>query len=120
MQVHELKVMIPEDHRLVVDLPEGVRSGPARMILLISADNSAAEAERAEPQVRGRMAALHAQLAEDPRPFRELSSTERRARLRRVKGVARGLLRTRGESASDEFARQKRVEIELEARKLNR
>jgi hypothetical protein len=119
MQAHELAVMIPEDHRLVVDLPSGVRSGPARLILLISGDNPPTEAERARPEARGRMAALHAELIQDPRSFRELSAAERQARLRRVKGVARGLLTT-DESASEEFARQKRAEIEIEERKLGR
>ena len=34
MRAHEIEVFIPEDHRLVVDVPEGVQTGPAKLILL--------------------------------------------------------------------------------------
>ena len=36
MRAHEIEVFIPEDHRLVVDVPEGVQTGPAKLILLQS------------------------------------------------------------------------------------
>ena len=114
MQAHEIEVLIPDDHRLVVDLPPAVRSGPAKMILLVPTEEPATEPE-APRSARGRLAALDEELSQDPRSFRELSSEERRARLRRVKGIARGLL-----STSEEFARQKREEVELEERKLAR
>jgi hypothetical protein len=61
------------------------------------------------------MAALAKELAKDPRPFREVSSEERSARLEKVMGIGRGLM-----SASEDFARQKLEEIELEERKLAR
>ncbi len=35
MQAHEIDVTIPEDHRLTVEVPASVRSGPAKMILLV-------------------------------------------------------------------------------------
>jgi hypothetical protein len=35
MQTHELDVVIPEDHRLTVEIPDTIRSGPARMILVL-------------------------------------------------------------------------------------
>lgn len=65
--------------------------------------------------MRGRMAALADDLARDPRPFRELSPDERSARLERVMGIGRGLM-----STSEEFARNKLGEIELEEQKLAR
>lgn len=55
------------------------------------------------------------ELAADPRSFRELSPEERKARLQRVMGIGRGLF-----SSSEEFARHKEEEIELEERHLGR
>jgi len=34
MQAHKLRVDIPEDHRLTLDLPEGFPAGPAEVIVL--------------------------------------------------------------------------------------
>ncbi|MCP4546827.1 MAG: hypothetical protein GY835_10230 [bacterium] len=111
MQAHEMDVVIPEDHRLIVQVPDGVRAGPARMILLIPSAGETVAEEPPPPETRGRMAALYAQLAADPRSFRNLSPEERRARLRRVRGIGRDLL-----STSEEFASRKREEIEIEER----
>jgi len=61
------------------------------------------------------MAALANELAKDPRPFRELSPEERTARLEKIMGVGRGLM-----STSEEFAKRKLEEIELEERKVAR
>ena len=68
-----------------------------------------------ETEGQGRMAALADELAKDPRPFRELSPEERSARLEKVMGIGRGLM-----STSEEFARQKLEEIEIEERRLAR
>ncbi len=65
-----------------------------------------------KPEGQGRMAALADELAKDPRPFRELSREERRVRLEKVMGIGRGLM-----STSEEFARQKLEEIEIEERR---
>jgi hypothetical protein len=56
---------------------------------------------------------MRTELAQDPRPFRELSPEERRDRLRRLRGIGRGLL-----SSSDEIARRKVEEVEIEERKF--
>jgi DNA-binding transcriptional regulator GbsR (MarR family) len=49
MQTHELEVVIPDDHRLTVDIPETIRSGPARLILVVSqAIHHSTEAHSAE------------------------------------------------------------------------
>lgn len=112
MQAHEIEVIIPQDHRLVVDLPESIGCGPARLIVLVEPDHDRARGA-SPPKADGQMAALQAELAQDQRPFRELSVEERRERLRRVKGIARDLA-----SSSEELARQKRLEVELEDRKL--
>jgi hypothetical protein len=74
-----------------------------------------AEQSEAPPQGRGRLVALASELARDPRPFRELTPEERRARLRRLRGAGRGLT-----SGSEEHAKRKREEIEIEERKFGR
>jgi hypothetical protein len=71
--------------------------------------------ESVSPEERLSLEDLAAQLAADPRPFRELTLEERRARLRKVVGIGRGLL-----SSSDEFARLKQEEIDLEEERLIR
>jgi hypothetical protein len=71
--------------------------------------------ERNKPEGQGRMAALAKDLSKDPRPFRELSPEERRARIENVRGVGRGFM-----STSEEFAERKREEVELEEQKLGR
>lgn len=38
LRSHEIDVVIPEDHRITVDVPETIRSGPARLILLVPAE----------------------------------------------------------------------------------
>ncbi len=45
MKTHEFQVMIPEDHRLMVEVPETVRSGPARLILVVPAEDEERTAE---------------------------------------------------------------------------
>lgn len=116
MQMHTMHVVIPKNHRLIVDVPEEVRSGPAELIFMVPSEVEEKEpAPTASPEALARWDAVTAETERDPRPFRELSQEERRARLRRLRGAARGLL-----SSSEEFARRKREEIELEERKLAR
>ncbi|HEX4965805.1 MAG TPA: hypothetical protein VF173_33665 [Thermoanaerobaculia bacterium] len=64
---------------------------------------------------KARFESLADELAADPRLFRELSQDERKARLRRVVGVGRELF-----SPSEEIARRKEEEIELEERRFGR
>lgn len=113
MQALRMRVVVPEDHRAVVEFPQTIRSGPVELIVLVPPENTG-EPSR-QPEGQGRMAALAADLAKDPRPFRELSPEERSARLEKVKGVGRGLM-----STSEEFARRKHEEIEIEEQKLAR
>lgn len=113
MQAHRLRVVVPEDHRAVVEFPETIRSGPVELIVLVPPGEGAEK--RHQPEGQGRMAALARELGEDPRPFRELLPEERGARLERVMGVGRGLM-----STSEEFAQRKREEIEIEEQKLGR
>jgi hypothetical protein len=116
---HQIEVMIPEDRRLVVEVPETIRSGPATLILVtasagpLGAEDELPESTRIE--ARNRWLAARAELARDSRPFRQLSPQERRDRLRRLQGIGRGLL-----SSSEEFARRKAEEIEIEERKFAR
>jgi len=115
MQAHRIHVVIPEDHLTTIEFPKTIRSGPVELIVLVppGAQGEANAEERQE--VRGGMKALVAELARDARSFRELSPEERGARLERVMGVGRGLM-----STSEELAWQKREEIEIEDRKLER
>ncbi len=118
MATHQIQVMIPEDRRLLVELPETIRSGPATLILVTPSENLLEADERSEgarTEARNRWQAARAELARELRSFRQLSPEERRDRLRRLQGVGRGLL-----SSSEEFARRKAEEIELEERKLAR
>ena len=118
MAMHQIEVMIPEDHRLVVEVPETIRSGPATLIL-VTAPAGPVEAEElpesARIEARNRWQAARAELAQDSRPFRQLSPEERRVRLRRLQGIGRGLL-----SSSEELARRKAEEIEIEEKKFAR
>ena len=53
MKTHEFQVMIPEDHRLMVEVPETVRSGPARLILVVPTgdEDRTAEIDRLYAQI---------------------------------------------------------------------
>jgi len=106
--------MVPENHRATIEFPAAVRSGPVELIVLELAEDEG-ERPAMAPQGRGRLAALAAELAKDPRPFRELPLEERRARLARLRGAGRGLT-----SGSEEMARRKQEEIEIEERKFAR
>lgn len=111
MEAHRLRVVIPEDHRAMVEFPESIRSGPVELIVLVPPEGE----EAAKPEGAGRMAALAAALAKDGRSFGDLSAEERNARIESVMGIGRGLM-----SASEEFSRSKSEEIDLEERKLAR
>ena len=113
MEAHRLHVVIPSDHKLVLEIPKEIRSGPAEVIVLVP---QAEETEASHSgKMKGRLASLAAEFAKDPRSFQELSVEERRARLERVMGAGRGLF-----SSSEEFARRKLDEIELEEGKFRR
>jgi hypothetical protein len=114
MQAHRMHVTVPEDRRAIVEFPETVPTGEVELIVLVSVESEAPH-DKASQEALARWDTAVAEIALDPRPFRELTRDERRARLRRLRGVGRGLL-----PSSDEFLRQKRQEIELEERKLAR
>src|SRR5262245_119322 len=92
MQAHRMRIVIPEDHRTMVEFPETIRAGPVELIVLVPPENEAEEDRK--PEGQGRMAALAKDLGKDPRPFRELTPEERSARLEKVMGVGRGLMST--------------------------
>lgn len=115
MQAHRMHVVVPENHRTTIEFPETIRSGPVELIVLVPPEAQAKGRAGAPPQNRGRMKALADELARDTRTFRELTPDERAVRLERVMGVGRGLM-----STSEEFARRKLEEIELEERKFGR
>ena len=114
MRTHKMRITVPEDRRVLVEFPDSVPPGPIELIVLISAEREETS-EKASPDAVARWNAVTAELALDPLPFRELTLEERRVRLRRLRGVGKGLL-----PSSAEFLRQKREEIELEDRKLAR
>lgn len=113
MRAHKLKVTIPEDHQLVIRIPEDVPAGPAELIVLVEPSIERTSQEPYAEDALRRFEELAARLAADPRPFRELSPEEREARLRQVVGAGRGLF-----SSTDEFIRRKQEEIDLEERRF--
>ncbi len=116
MAMHEMSAVVHEDHRLFVELPDEIRPGPVRLIVLVPPETEEEQSEaQAGLDALARWTALREDLASDPRPFKELSLDERRARLRRLMGAGRGLV-----STSEEFALHKQEEIEIEARKFGR
>jgi hypothetical protein len=114
MPTHRIQVTVPENRRVVVEFPATVPTGQVELIVLVSAEREGTP-EKAGPDALARWDAAAADLAADPRPFRELAVEERRARLCRLRGIGRGLL-----PSSEEFQRQKREEIEIEERKFSR
>lgn len=116
MLAHKIDVVIPEDHQLHVRIPPNIPTGRAELIVLVADERKAQVArEPSREQALARWNNVSASLAADPRPFRELSREERRARLRQLMGSARGLV-----STSDEFSRAKQEEIALEERRYGR
>lgn len=112
MQAYRMHVTVPEDRRTLVKLPNTVPTGEVELIVLVSEAQSELR-ETANPEALARWDAAAGALARDPRPFRELTVEERRARLRHLRGIGKGLL-----PSSEEFLRQKREEIELEEGKF--
>lgn len=86
METHEFQVTIPEDHRLMVEVPETVRSGPARLILVVQAEDEerTAEIDRVYTQIGELMAeaqfgggnGLDEQIRERFRLLRQLQKEE--------------------------------------------
>lgn len=114
MQALKLKVVIPEDHELVVRLPEDVPAGPAELIVLTGSAMAELSPERSVEEASRHFKELAARLAAD-RPFKDLSLEERRERLQQIMGAGRGLF-----SGSEEFARRKQEEIDLEEERFGR
>lgn len=108
-----LRVVIPEDHRIVVEIPEDVPAGPAELILMVE-QPAGSEAGNAPTSAKTRFESLADELAA-ARPFQDLSQEERKARLRRVVGIGRDLF-----SPSEDLARWKDEELEAEERRFGR
>jgi len=115
MHAHKLKIVIPEDHQLHVQVPEEVPAGPAMLIVLVEPPKVEEPEEPSTEEASRRFVALAERLAADPRPFDELSPEEREDRLLQIRGIGRGLF-----SSSEEFARRKQEEIELEETRFGR
>src|SRR5436305_997923 len=54
MQALRIRVVVPDNHRAVVEFPETVRSGPVELIVLVPQENESG----CKPEGQGRMAAL--------------------------------------------------------------
>ena len=67
MQAHRIHIVVPEDRRTTIEFPETIRSGPVELIVLVPAE-SETEERNSVPQGSGRLVALAAELAHDPRP----------------------------------------------------
>lgn len=107
MLARRLRVNVPEGRRTVIEFPESVPPGQVELIVLVAA-NREETPEKASPEALARWDAAASEVGLDPRSFRELTLEERRARLRRLRSVGKGLL-----PSSQEFLRQKRKEAEL-------
>jgi len=114
MQAHRMLVTIPQSRRAVIEFPETVPTGQVELIVLTSAGEEASP-PKASPEALARWDRAAAELAADPRPFRNLTREERRARFAHLRGIGKGLL-----PSGEEFLREKRDEVELEERKLAR
>jgi hypothetical protein len=114
MQAHRIHVTVPENRRTMVEFPETVPAGQVELIVLVPPRREEPLA-KASQEALARWDAAAAEIARDPRPLSELTLEERRARLRRMRGIGRGLL-----PSSEEFLRQKREELDLEERKFAR
>lgn len=110
-----MQIMIPEDHRLVVEVPESIRSGPAELIFVVSEGQIEAKPQRPNADALARWDAALAALAEDPRPFRSLTQKEKRERHRLLRGIGKGIV-----PSSEAVASAKQQEIELEEAKFGR
>jgi hypothetical protein len=115
MRTLKLKVVIPEDHELVVRIPADVPAGPAELIVFTGAAAAEPSPERSVEEASRRFSELAARPSADPRSFKDLSPEERRERLQQVMGSGRGLF-----SSSEEFARRKQEEIDLEEERFGR
>jgi hypothetical protein len=114
MQAHRMHVTIPQDRRAIVEFPDTVPTGQVELIVLIPAEREES-LEKASQEALARWDAAAAELVRASRPFHELTTEERRTRLRWLRGIGRGLL-----PSSEEFLRQKREEVEIEERKFAR
>ncbi len=113
---HRLRVVIAEDHRVVVEVPEDVPAGPAELILRVEQPEALTKGDPPMPQsAKARFESLADELAADPRPFRDLSPVERKARLHQVVGIGRELF-----SPSEELSRRKEEELAIEERRFGR
>ena len=65
LRAHEMEVMIPDSHRLVIEVPKTVRSGRARLILLEGSREEGDE-EATPPQADDSWAALGAMVTGKP------------------------------------------------------
>lgn len=113
MQAHKIQAVVPDDHRVTIEFPDTIPSGPVELIVLVPPQEAVAEhsAETVNARLE-RLQKLVSDLEGDPRPMRELATEERQARLRQLRGAFRGMT-----SGSEEFARLKREEVELEVAK---
>lgn len=117
MQSVRLQITVPADHRVELELPEEVPLGPAEVIVFSRPARPGGHETSSEDvaAARERWAAMASDLRADPRPFQSLSEEERRVRLERLLGAGKGLL-----SSTEEFARWKQEEIDLEEEKFAR
>lgn len=113
---HRLRVVIAEDHRVVVEVSGDVPAGPAELILRVEQPERLATEELPVTQsAKARFESLADELAADPRPFPDLSADERRARLHQVVGIGRELF-----SPSEDLYRRKEEDLALEERRFGR
>ena len=113
MPTHKLHVVIPEDHRLVVEVPGDIRSGPAELIFVVPEGQATGEPKAPERDALARWDSVMDALAKDSRSFHSLTLEEKQERHRLLRGIGKGIL-----PSSEAVARAKRDEVELEDAKF--
>lgn len=117
MQSVRLKIDVPANHKVELDLPAELPVGPAEVIVFSRpAPRTQLEANDAEAKAQlERWVSLADRLEAENRPFHTLSAEEKKARVEAIHGIGRGLF-----SSPEERSRLKLEEIELEEAKFAR
>lgn len=115
MQSVRLQIDVPANHRVELELPHELPTGPAEVIVF-SRPAPRPEPAANEPAAKAQLeqwVSLADRLEAENRPFHTLSTDEKRVRVEAIHGIGRGLF-----SSPEERARLKQEEVDLEEAKF--